>query len=982
MQDSALDEAFSSSGSEGLVAKEDVRFLLQTDAESFVAHIRAQSVRLDSVFYGSLAKSWERFVAKENKATADSMLVRETSRQASARSLALASERRSEAVIDHQEKLRDWYRNLVASEVEKDKHAWQDNEDQLALTSKLWRNLQMDQTRIGGLFDDADGNLIWKLDLTENALRMRKKLRQTACEDTSIKAHQALNKVEHAPSGEIKPNPMSDAENQTIDTEDRNRRLSRSLQHEDVISDLMNITRVTGLQATDGLLVLGKANLYFVDNYFIGKAGKILTTQERGANSSNDMISQMLSDEGETARAKQQLHTTRAWPYKSVESISKRQFLLRDVALEFFFSDGQSVLIMTRTTLERDLIRSKLFARTVHLKEADALESSLKGNAGLSGKFMQLFTDVTPWDRAAAKWSRHEMTNFEYLMTINTLAGRSYNDLTQYPVFPWIIADYHSTELDLKAASTFRDLTKNMGSQNSKRRRAFEERYNAFAELDPKPFHFGTHYSSAMIVASYMIRLPPFIDSYLLLQGGRFDHADRLFYSVEKAWKSASEQSSTDVRELIPEFFYLPEMLTNLNKYAFGKKQTSDDHIDAVELPPWAKGSPELFIEKHRQALESDFVSKHLHHWIDLVFGYKQRGAEALENTNVFHNLSYKGSVDVDKIDDPLQRRAAIGIIHNFGQTPNQLFRMPHIARQRDFSHGLVSQLTSLGQMSVAALQIQGPVGSFMFDDGLMAFETHVAVHKLHRTILSKWSAGGTAISVVSPNGSLLGVFEQLHAQEIIASAALADTLILASADATMSAWTLKLNDDLSVSLACQAYLVGHQAPLSALAVSLPMRVIASGSVDGTVFIWDLNRYEPVRKFHCKSAVVAIAINHSTGDVAVASDGSVKLFTINGAELASFTVTERDVHFVYFQPGDVVAGAVRFLWVGRSQGLMDLLRVSVTSAEWEIELLKHYKHEHRDRSVADIKAVVYHDHQLITGDALGRVTRWVDRSTL
>ena len=29
-------------------------------------------------------------------------------------------------------------------------------------------------------------------------------------------------------------------------------------------------------------------------------------------------------------------------------------------------------------------------------------------------------------------------------MCLNTLAGRSYNDLMQYPVFPWIVADYKS----------------------------------------------------------------------------------------------------------------------------------------------------------------------------------------------------------------------------------------------------------------------------------------------------------------------------------------------------------------------------------------------------------------------------------------------------------------------------------------------------------------------------------------------------------
>ena len=43
-----------------------------------------------------------------------------------------------------------------------------------------------------------------------------------------------------------------------------------------------------------------------------------------------------------------------------------------------------------------------------------------------------------------------------------------------------------------------------------------------------------------------------------------------------------------------------------------------------------------------QQALESDYVSRHLPAWIDLIWGYKQRDAEAL---NVFHPLSYEGAI-------------------------------------------------------------------------------------------------------------------------------------------------------------------------------------------------------------------------------------------------------------------------------------------------------------------------------------------------
>ena len=31
------------------------------------------------------------------------------------------------------------------------------------------------------------------------------------------------------------------------------------------------------------------------------------------------------------------------------------------------------------------------------------------------------------------RWEKGEISNFQYLMYLNTLAGRSYNDLMQYP---------------------------------------------------------------------------------------------------------------------------------------------------------------------------------------------------------------------------------------------------------------------------------------------------------------------------------------------------------------------------------------------------------------------------------------------------------------------------------------------------------------------------------------------------------------------
>ena len=87
-------------------------------------------------------------------------------------------------------------------------------------------------------------------------------------------------------------------------------------------------------------------------------------------------------------------------------------------------------------------------------------------------------------EQAKAAWVKREMSTFEYLMALNTLAGRSYNDLMQYPVFPWVVADYTSEVLDLKDPKSFRDLSKPVGALDEKRFQVFEDRYLSFSDPD------------------------------------------------------------------------------------------------------------------------------------------------------------------------------------------------------------------------------------------------------------------------------------------------------------------------------------------------------------------------------------------------------------------------------------------------------------------------------------------------------------------
>ncbi len=137
-----------------------------------------------------------------------------------------------------------------------------------------------------------------------------------------------------------------------------------------------------------------------------------------------------------------------------------------------------------------------------------------------------------------------------------------------------------------------------VGALNEKRLRTILERYEAFDDPVTPKFHYGSHYSSAGIVLFYLIRMEPFTSLALQLQGGKFDHADRLFESLAQTWQNCLH-SSADVKELIPEFFYNPAFLVNSNNFNFGQKQNGD-RVQDVLLPPWA-ATPEDFVRINRQ---------------------------------------------------------------------------------------------------------------------------------------------------------------------------------------------------------------------------------------------------------------------------------------------------------------------------------------------------------------------------------------------
>ena len=241
---------------------------------------------------------------------------------------------------------------------------------------------------------------------------------------------------------------------------------------------------------------------------------------------------------------------------------------------------------------------------------------------------------------ATQKWRIGELSNFDYLMLLNQHAGRVMGDPNNHPIFPWVM-DFTYKD------GGYRDLSKSKYRLNKGDRQldftyvsAQEDLRRGQDQESLVPHHIGD-ISSDVTYYVYLARKTP---------------KDVLCSRVRPQWVP-EEYPSTIAKmytwtpdECIPEFYTDPSLFRSI-------------HPDLPDLavPEWAS-SPEELVSIHRGALEGDVVSAHLHNWIDLMFGYKLSGHDAVRAKNVYVSL-------VDKHKNPTN----CGIV--------QLFKSSHPKR-------------------------------------------------------------------------------------------------------------------------------------------------------------------------------------------------------------------------------------------------------------------------------------------------------------
>ena len=287
-------------------------------------------------------------------------------------------------------------------------------------------------------------------------------------------------------------------------------------------------------------------------------------------------------------------------------------------------------------------------------------------------------------------WIKRKISSFEFLMWLNFYGNRSYQDLFQYPIFPWIISDYSiikNTNYNLNDLP-LRDLSKPMGmleinnKGKERKNKYLTEFYQSFniekgkkynldedylnnnnIEIDKIPYIYSSHYSNIAYVCHYNIRIFPYSFSSIHIQGNNFDVGDRIFNNLEYSFLNCTSDKM-DVRELIPEFYCFPDFLTNINNLNLGQFQHNNNNIkneiiqlfqqiekkneeesilvNNVLVPFWCENDKFKFVTKLREYLEKN---ENLNSWIDLIFGINESGLGAVENNNIFMPCCYIDSI-------------------------------------------------------------------------------------------------------------------------------------------------------------------------------------------------------------------------------------------------------------------------------------------------------------------------------------------------
>ena len=280
------------------------------------------------------------------------------------------------------------------------------------------------------------------------------------------------------------------------------------------------------------------------------------------------------------------------------------------------------------------------------------------------------------------KWKDGQLSTYEYLLLLNKLSSRTYNDANQYPVMPWIfLSNDHIRNFDIPMSIQDEEL----------KNRFLKIPYDSTSKENR--WH-SNHYSSSAYICYYLMRINPFTDSMIKFQSNNFDVPDRQFFGINQTLNLC--QSNNNNREPIPELYTIPEVYVNLNYNDFGKQTlNTKGRIHNVEFMPYAYNAYE-FVYKFKFMLNNDEeVNTKINMWFDFIFGINQFNKDNINGKGLrnFNKYCYGQNVNIKNTIITLKKKqksekyiydeikSILGMVFSFGQCPFQLLTSEHCKR-------------------------------------------------------------------------------------------------------------------------------------------------------------------------------------------------------------------------------------------------------------------------------------------------------------
>lgn len=535
----------------------------------------------------------------------------------------------------------------------------------------------------------------------------------------------------------------------------------------------------------------------------------------------------------------------------------------KQTAIEFYLTNGRSYLLDFKPVLATKVINSfkgMTFPNIIYYEK-------------------QTHRDFVKFTHLLDKWRSREISNYQFILQLNLFTGRSFKDPENYLLFPWLFID---------EKQKLRNLDFPIVAQS-------REKIDHYTH-DTDQNGFMTAPSNVMLLTYYFVRLSPYTELHIKIHDNKFDVKERMF----RTFNSFLTNLITDheSKESTPEFFNFPEAFLDLSQ-----RSGAGDLV-----VPSSFSSIFEFIYLNRKLLESKEITENIGKWIDLIWGFSQRGEEAKKRVNIYYHCLYE---DIWSIAEEKEETVEY-ILSSLGSIPPCVFKGRIPPRDPDFvGHRAASSIwrqnkfseTSICEIRFDAKSIHRSFFSMKGDDLVLfaitsegdilkyiinlqygrmenAYSFQMKAHPSSQfyydnEILYVFDNNSNCVNALS-QGQTLEMKVDMPAIDFIGGG-LFNIIITCTRTGSIYQWDI---NDLSVS----TYLMSvFSDTLKTVSISQEFDVLVYTTANQYLEIYSLSNERIVNSVYLEDELsYKIMITQSFGYILVVTDRSLWLFTING----------------------------------------------------------------------------------------------------